>query len=568
MPICEIESAPRSTAPGPAKSGAVLIPNWFVHPTIQTCSLALLIVLGCLRVISTYCVFNHTIDEPSHIAGGIEWWEKGTYTLETKHTPLARISVALGPYLAGVRGIGASRWEDTYPILSQNGHYWRNLILGRIAILPYFLIATLVVFFWTRQLLGPSVALVAAAIFTQLPTILAHSSNATTDMPLTAVFCWALYRFSLWLREPNPSNAAQFGAAAGLSLSTKLSTVIFLPACALPILLMYTAAKQAQWRRLARTLLVVSACAFLSLWGIYRFSHTSLAQVTHFPDRVASESFGPTSSLTALVHQAAARLPVPAPEFFDGIRMLRNQNAQGTKAYLFGRVKEGGWWYFFFAAVALKTPIAVLFLVGVGSVELVRRYWRDRDWEIAAPLAAALMIMLASTPARLDSGVRYVLPVFVFMSMLAAIGVTTLWEHHSQRLLSRSAALLLLAWLAISSAWSHPDYLAYFNEFGGHDPSHLIVVGDLDWGQDFTRLSRYLREHSIQHVSIAADTYFVPGSLDLPATDFIECHGPKPSGWVVVELRRERLHSQCYPWLAGQHAVDRVGKSLTTYYVP
>lgn len=541
--------------------------GFLARPAGWTLCLAILLAIAIVRIVSTYHVFNHTIDEPSHIAGGIEWWEKGTYTLEPKHTPLARISVALGPYLAGVRGTGATDWWETYPILSENGRYWRNLILGRIGVLPYFVIATLIVFFWTKRLFGVTEALLAAAVFTQLPTILAHSSNATTDIPLTAMFCWAAYTLTLWMREPNFRTAAHFGLASGLALATKLSTLVFLPACAVPILLMYAKSGQARWRALARTLAVAAVCAFLALWAVYRFSHEPLAQLTHVPDHAAAKVFGPSSRITGMAHEVAVHMPVPAPEFFAGIRMLREQNHEGSLAYLFGRVRDGGWWYFFFVAVAVKTPLAVLLLAALGSVAVWRRYWRNRvDWEVLVPLAAFVMIMICSIPARLDSGVRYVLPVYVFLSTLAAFGLTTLWEHR-RRVPARAVAVLLFAWLAVSSAWSHPDYLAYFNELAGKDPSHIIVVGDLDWGQDYARLSIYLRDHSIKRVSILRETLFDPVPLGLPETEFVNCHGEKPVGWVAVQLRRARLHADCYPWLAQQHAVATVGKTMTIYYV-
>jgi hypothetical protein len=530
--------------------------------------LTLLLGLGVLRIISTYRVFNHTIDEPSHIACGIEWWEKGTYTIETKHAPLARISVALGPYLAGVRGTGATTWRETYPILSANGHYWRNLILGRIGVLPYFVIATIVVFVWTKRLFGAPAGLVAAALFTQLPTILAHSAVATTDVPLTAMFCWSLYAFTLWLREPNLRTAAHFGVAAGLALASKFSTIVFLPACAAPILAMYAAAGQSRWRALLRTLAVVVLCAFFATCAIYRFSHAPLAQVTKLPDRAAERIFGPSSGIAGMIHQITSKVPVPAPELFDGIRVLRNQNNEGSRGYLFGQVKQGGWWYFFFAALALKTPLAVLVLALVGSVVLVRRYLRNRsDWESATPVAAAAMVMIVTMPSHLDSGVRYVMPMFVFLSILAAVGFTMLWTRRHQRIASRTIAILLFAWLAISSARAHPDYLSYFNEFGGRDPSHLIVVGDLDWGQDLTRVATYLREHSIERVSIAYDAYYDPNALGLPQTEKMKC-GDKPSGWIAVEMRRMRLYPECYPWLAQQHAITTVGKTMVIYYVP
>jgi len=557
----ELQSAKRSEQ-------AIDFRSTLQRPTGWMICLALLLGVAVLRITSTYHVFNATIDEASHIAGGIEWWDKGTYTLETKHTPLARVSVALGPYLAGVRWMGFKAWRDTYPILSATGNYWHNLTLGRIGVLPYFIIASLVVFFWAKHLFGTSTGILAAAVFTQLPTILAHSSVATTDVALTAMFCCSLYFFTLWLRQPTLRTAAQFGVATGLALATKLSTVVFFPACALPILIMYAASGKRNWRSLLRSVVIVALGGFLALWALYRFSHIPLTQATRLPDRIAAKVFGRSSTMTRAVHAVASHTPVPVPEFFDGIRNLRDQNHTGTRAYLFGQIRIGGWWYFFFVALALKTPIAVLLLAILGSVVALRRYRRDRaNWELVAPFAAFAMIMLCSTPARLDSGVRYVLPVFVFLSILAAVGLTTLWTQDKQRLAWRVIAVVLFAWLTVSSALSHPDYLAYFNEFGGKDPSHKIVVGDLDWGQDLTRFSTYMREHSIQHVSIAYDGYFVPDSLGFPETQMIECDATRPTGWVAMEVRKERLYPECYPWLSGNQAVAKIGKTMTLYYL-
>ena len=43
--------------------------------------------------------------------------------------------------MAGVRGVGNPKnWTETYPILSADGHYWRNLTLARIGVLPFFVI--------------------------------------------------------------------------------------------------------------------------------------------------------------------------------------------------------------------------------------------------------------------------------------------------------------------------------------------------------------------------------------------------------------------------------------------
>jgi hypothetical protein len=532
-------------------------------------ALGMLIVLAVGRIVSTYHVFNHTIDEPSHLACGIEWWEKGTYTIETKHTPLARISIAFLPYVSGLRAPAKFKdWTETYPILSADGHYWRNLTLARIGVLPYFVICILVVFFWAKRLYGAGAGLMAAAILSFLPPMLAHSSVATTDVPFTAMFCWAMYVFTLWLKQPSLRTAALFGVASGLSLCAKFSALAFVPACGAAILVMYLAAGRPAWRGLLRTSGVALLCAFMVTWAVYRFSYAPVGQFTRLPDRIAVKVFGLNSGLTHAVHTIAARVPAPMPEIPDGIRYLREQNRQGIPAYLFGRVKDGGFWYFFIAALMVKTPLAALFLGAIGAGVVLGRYLRDRcNWESAAPLACAAVIMIVTTPARIDTGLRYVLPVYTFLSMLAGLGVMTLWTRTSHRSLWRAVSIILLGWLAVSSLRSHPNYLAYFNEFGGKDPSRLLVVGDLDWGQDLTRLSAYLRENNINHISIAYEGFYDPGVLGLPETVKLKC-GDVPSGWVAMAVRRVRRSPECWPWLPQQQRLAIVGDTMWIYYVP
>ena len=152
--------------------------------------------------------------------------------------------------------------------------------------------------------------------------------------------------------------------------------------------------------------------------------------------------------------------------------------------------------------------------------------------------------------------------------MFAALGVVSLWNRRDRRVLWRTAAVVLLGWMAVSSAMAHPDYLAYFNEFGGKDPARLLIVGDLDWGQDLTRLATYLRGHDVKHVSIAYDGFYEPGSLGLPDTYKLpwDC-SETASGWVAVVIRRARLHPECFTWLAGHQPLALVGKTMLIYYI-
>ena len=73
---------------------------------------------------ATYHVFNQTWDEPAHVAAGMQWLDRGRYTYEPLHPPLARVMVALGPRLAGsARPASANVWLEGNAILYAGGRY-------------------------------------------------------------------------------------------------------------------------------------------------------------------------------------------------------------------------------------------------------------------------------------------------------------------------------------------------------------------------------------------------------------------------------------------------------------
>src|SRR6266700_2460358 len=83
-----------------------------------------ILALGTLPIIGTYAVFSHTYDEPAHIAAGMELLDRGTYTYEQQHPPLARLAVAIGPYLLGAHSHGANYIVDEgLMILYTSGDY-------------------------------------------------------------------------------------------------------------------------------------------------------------------------------------------------------------------------------------------------------------------------------------------------------------------------------------------------------------------------------------------------------------------------------------------------------------
>jgi hypothetical protein len=127
--------------------GAAL--SWVENHSVLT--FLIMVAIASLRIVTTYTVFNHTIDEPAHIASGMEWLDKGVYRYEVQHPPLARVAAAIGPYLAGSRPAGAANmFQEGALILYRDDHYDRNLALARLGVLPFFWVAALVVYAWGR----------------------------------------------------------------------------------------------------------------------------------------------------------------------------------------------------------------------------------------------------------------------------------------------------------------------------------------------------------------------------------------------------------------------------------
>jgi hypothetical protein len=555
---------------------------------IVSVALLIVIAIGLVRIVSTYHVFNHTIDEGAHLACGIQWFQ-GSYTYDRKHTPIARISVALLPYLDGRRGFGnESFWEEGSLILSSGGRYWHTLTLARVGVLPYFVLAIVVVFLWTRRLYGDAAGLIAAAIFSMLPVVLAHSAVATTDIPLTACYIVAVYAFTRWLETPNWRTAVFFGIATGVALGTKLSTLAFLPATMIGILPLYLLSRRQSndggeetgWglgnvKSVAKAIAIAVVCIFLVLWTVYRFSHATMDEISPGADKFAARHFGRSSAITKGIRVLDAKLPVPAPDLLAGLRELRDINAAHPRSYLFGRVKAGGWWYFYPVAIAVKTPLAALLLALIGALSLALGWLRTRaDWQRAVPIVGFLGPILIAMPTSLDIGVRHVMPVFAFLSMLAAVGAVRLWNGNwkggsaalSPAWGGRVAVALLSVWFVVSSVRAHPDYLAYFNELGGKHPENILVISDFDWGQDKTRLATYLREQHVKHITVASANIFDPSALGFPETEHNTC-GVTPSGWVAVEMRSVRVYQECYPWIGQQRLITTVGKTELIYYV-
>lgn len=506
-------------------------------------------VLASARIVATYSVFNHTYDEPAHVACGMEWLDRGVYRWEPQHPPLARVAAALPLYLAGMRSRNTQRdlpfamWQEGAAILYSGDRYERNLALTRLGILPFFWLAAAVVYAWGARYFRPAVAVAAVFLFSMLPPVLAHAGLATTDMALTATMALAFFAGIIWLEQPSLSRAMWFGAATGVMTLSKFSALVFFPASVALALFWCLSTEWQGWARLAgalRARALSFALAILTgalvIWAGYRFS------------------FGDAGFL---------HLRLPAPELYAGIRQVIEHNALGQDSYLLGSYNRAGFWLFFPVALAVKTPLGILILAAVALILGLRTRSSNRNLRVLVAYAAGILFVAVFS--RIDIGIRHVLPMYVGLSLSGAVALVRLLEWSNTRRWLQAALTVLVLWVAGSSLLSHPDYLAYFNELAGSQPEKILVDSDLDWGQDLKRLAARLRE--VGATDVTFDPY-MPGDVEkelgFPRIHRMNPDAPSP-GWNAIGAMLWKEAGLIH-WPDRIPPQERVGKSIFLWY--
>lgn len=533
----------RPPGPGPRKT------NWRL---LLGC---LLIAAAAMRIVGTYNVFSETYDEPAHVATGLELLDRGTYTYETQHPPLARVAAALLPYLAGSRSLGEpDMWREGRAIL-YSGNTTRTLFLARLGMLPFFLLACGALWAWTRRVAGEDEALAAVGLFTLAPPVLAHAGLATTDMAFTAAWLTFFWTLTRWLDGPSTRTSIWMGASIAFVLTSKLSGIPFLGVAVPAILAVRWWLGRAGDERAVRAfpgpkaLGVAAGVALLGIWAAYGF-------------------------------QVGMRdgLPLPLHLLWDGLQAAMRHNTRGQATYLLGRAYSDGDWRFFPVALGVKTPLTLLALGVAGAGFLANRARASRDWRLWVPLIAALAVLIVTIPARINLGVRHVLPILAVLSLTGGVAVVHAWRKTRNAPTARAAFVVLAAAGLWSTARAHPDYLAWFNELAGRHPERVLVDSDLDWGQDLPRLADTLRSRQVDRVTTAYFGSAEPAAYGIPVVAGWKRGAPVEGWFAVSQTLRQRgtaqlvngrweLHPEALQWLDAYQPVARIGKSMLLYQI-
>jgi hypothetical protein len=562
----------------------------------------LTVVLATAAIAATYPVLSQSYDEPLHLAGGVEWLQYGSLRLNTENPPLARVAIALGPFLAGGRLPDAAVWDPRgsnppgpipmgNQVLYRDDHYVRNLTQARLGVLPSFWLLAAVVWLWAGGRQDPLCGAVAVIAAITVPSVLAHAGFATTDVPFVAMFTAALYGLRRVLDDYRVGTVLAFAGLLGLSLLTKFSTMIFFgPACIgfamayvweRGIATSYRTLLAMPWRdhlRLGATLVIVIA---VIVWAGYRFSFGPIGGISH------RLGFGASLARNGVLPWWAT-IRVPAPALWHGMLSLRRTVAFGHRAYLLGDISQFGFWDYYPVTLAVKTPIPFLLLCLVGVGNTFRLARRPGTWPYCGAALAALCIVAAALGSTLNYGSRHVLVVYPLLAISAAWGWLEICRFSRNSVAAAAALGCVLAAQGVVAVRAYPDFLSYFNAFAGRDPGRIVVETDLDWGQDLLQLREFVRAHDAQPLHLAYFGTAMPCRLGMGELLPLEPKA-RTTGWVAISevyareiltigLRRHPCDERPagypadairggYSWLDNYQPVARIGRSIRVYHI-
>lgn len=474
-------------------------------------------------------------DEPAHVYTGYLQWRHGLYTL---NPPLARYLIAAP--LAGMRieepSLEGGQIRD-HEIKGGREFLFHNdadaiLLRSRMVVVALGVLLALLVFVATRRMFGLGAGLVALGLLAFDPTLLAHSSLATTDTAQALFMFLSIYAFYRYVEQPCARRMAALGGAVGLAVATKTSAVLILPMLGLlaigEVIWGRTAdaagGGEPRLRRAARLTLALAVAALSSvaiLWAAYGFHYLPVgagvpiepmdAELARVPSALAAKLLGTVDRLHLL----------PQAYTYGFAHFLYEANA--FTSYVFGTTYPHAVWFFFPVAMAVKSSLTFLALLGIAAWALVRVKMQERRGLLYLAIPAAVYMVFAMA-GGMNIGVRHVLPVYVFAAAGMG-GVLSLLVRRSRRWLWTIALLLLFQ--AVSVTRVFPSYISYANELaGGPAKVHrLLSDSSADWGQQLKSVKRYLDAHGIRECWFA---YFGQSPIDY-AYYGITCK-PLPTG--------------------------------------
>lgn len=541
--------------------------------------LLLLLALFLLQAVSSMRLKSPTWDETSYF--GLGYY---LFTQQRWDVPAATLHPPLSYYLSSIPylyyDVDEKAWDLppaykgeraatlSYPLaglrLLTDRRYPQDRVLFWSRV-PTILIALLLGFFvwqWAGEVSGRLPAACALLLFSFCPNTLAHARLITPDLLLTCFTFLAVYGLWKVVRKVTWTGLVLSSLALGGALLSKYSGLLLVPIYGILAVLVffsdekvslpYTFPGYGLLMKGGRGAKLCRLTAVLFIIGCLALCVASCGYLFHL------EHY-----LKGAQHQLA-------------------HAERGHPAFLMGMYSSEGWWYYYPIAFLLKTPLALLVLLLL-SLLCFKQRSRPAFLDRAFLLVPVVVFFVFFCSKLLCVGLRYLLPVYPFLFVLASMAVTV--RVQPGQALYRVFVAALCGWFVLSSLTVYPHYLAYFNEAAGGPENgyHYLVDSNLDWGQDLKGLGVYLHKKGIGKIYLsyfgAADpryynidyewlpSYYLPEDFSGEKRDRF-FRFPRSGVVAISATNLQNVYfsdKTLYNWLKAYTPIDTIGYSLFIY---
>jgi hypothetical protein len=498
---------------------------------------SLLSIHGGLLAYAATC-HSPTALEPALLASGISHWRFGRFELYRVNPPLVR-AVASLPVLA----VGCEiDWErfleapgarpeqelgDAFVSANSERILWL-LTIARWACIPFSVLGGLFCFLWARNLYGGvGAGTLALVLWCFDPSVLGHGELITNDVAAASLGLGAGYFFWRWLQSLTWTLASLAGVLLGLAIIAKMTWLILLVLWPMVAVAWFMARQRSAERERLRGRVFFGQLALALVTGIYLINlgylfDGSFTRCSSF--QFVSKAFRGNQSACVgnrWKDSYVGFLPLPLPEqFVLGLdTQIEDLEHSGRVSYLAGEWRDCGWWYYYLYGLLVKAPhgAQVLFLLVLAA--RFRRPLTGITWDELVLLTPAIAVfVVVSVNTAFNHHFRYVLPCFGFGFVFLGQAVSVVGHYGTTR---RAIACVLVTYSVLSTLWTYPHLIAYFNEAaGGPRNGHTHMLhSSLDWGQDLLYLKSWLDEHpDVRPLELAYSGGFDPSAVGMGHT--------------------------------------------------
>jgi 4-amino-4-deoxy-L-arabinose transferase-like glycosyltransferase len=452
---------------------------------------------------------GRTADEAAHLSYGMQFLERGTFARgDNAHDSTMPVSVlyalavraetrepaagevaeivaeedrSAAPAAPGALAPGGPDAGSAGPPRGRRGPVSEGAIAeARRVGIALTVLLLLVVYAWAREAWGRPAGLVALAFAACCPQLLAHGPLVTTDLPLALGVTAALWTWWRWQQRPGWGRLAGFALVFGLAQLTKGTAVFLLPILGLAG--WWGARRRPDGGPGLRSVALALLCAAVVALLVINLGFAGEGNGTALAAQpLVSKRF------TALAGSPLGGLPLPLPvPFVQGLDLVSRDLERPRWTYCLGRHSDHGFPEYYTVAVATKSTLAMLALLGC-AVWSLRRGGSATAADRVLLVGAGFLFVYLSFFYHYQLGLRHLLALYPLLYVWAARAARPVtggrWRYGL-------LALLLLA-QAATTLRAAPWYLPYFHELVPRERAwELLADSNLDWGQADRHLRR------------------------------------------------------------------------------